>query len=150
MPKNNIKSLAHSLKPGKRLQTSKIRIHRIIDKPEKHFMFGLNTILLAVLASIFITYLILKLGSSVVRQDQAEQTSNQARLLQEVGAIIDLPAEQPTIATVTNLDKLKSQPFFSKAQLNDTVLYYPQTKKVILYRSSERRIIEVATIAQNI
>jgi hypothetical protein len=55
-----------------------------------------------------------------------------------------LPTEKPTIATVENTKKLTSQAFFKNARNGDKVLMYTQTKKAILYRPSEDKVIEVA------
>ena len=58
-------------------------------------------------------------------------------LLIEVAKLITLPTdEDPTIATVTDLSKLQSQPFFVHAQLGDKVLIYSKAKKAIIYRPS--------------
>jgi hypothetical protein len=67
-----------------------------------------------------------------------------AVLIQKVSALMDLPDENPTIATVEDAKKLASQVFFKKAKNGDKVLMYPKTKKAILYRPSADRIIEVA------
>lgn len=69
------------------------------------------------------------------------------RLKQDVGALIELPAnESPTVATVVDASKLKEQAFFANAQNGDRVLMFPQAKKAILYRPSTKKIIEVAPI----
>ncbi|HEX3095633.1 MAG TPA: hypothetical protein VHQ20_00755 [Patescibacteria group bacterium] len=68
-------------------------------------------------------------------------------LVAKVGKLIILPAnEEPTIATVTDLDKLKGQAFFDKAQLGDKVLIYTQAQKAILYRPETNQIIELAPL----
>lgn len=69
-------------------------------------------------------------------------------ILRQVGKIIDLPTnESPTVATVSDVGKLKGQEFFKKAKNGDKVLIYTNNRKAILYRPSQNRIIEVAPIS---
>lgn len=67
-------------------------------------------------------------------------------LLEKVGKLIVLPqGEEPTIATVTDVERLKSnQPFFAQAKNGDKVLIY--SNKAILYDPVADKIVEVATI----
>lgn len=67
-------------------------------------------------------------------------------LTQKVGALMNLPSEDPTIATVMDKEKVKDQPFFTSAENGDKVLLYVNAKKAILYRPSTNRIVEVAPI----
>jgi hypothetical protein len=67
-------------------------------------------------------------------------------LLAKVGELIQLPDEQPTIATVTDLAPLKDQPFFASAQVGDKVLIFSQAKKAVLYRPSTNKVIEIAPV----
>lgn len=70
------------------------------------------------------------------------------KLIASVGKLVLLPeGEAPTIATVTDADKLKSeQAFFAKAKQGDKVLIYTRALKAIMYRPSENKIIEVAPL----
>lgn len=69
------------------------------------------------------------------------------KLVAEVGKLIDLPqGEDPTIATVTDVEKLQGQPFFAKAKNGDKVLIYANARKAILYDLQAKRIIDVAPI----
>ena len=69
------------------------------------------------------------------------------KLLSEIGNVISLPdGEQPTVATVTDIEKLKDQPFFSKAKNGDKVVIYTNSKKAILYDPNTKKIIEVAPV----
>ena len=70
------------------------------------------------------------------------------KLLEIVGKIIELPdSEEPTVATVTDSEKLKAQQFFINSQNGDKVIIYSGTKKAILYRPSTGKIIDVAPIS---
>ncbi len=67
-------------------------------------------------------------------------------LINKVSLLIDLPNESPTIATVSDKNELKDQPFFAKAENGDKVLIYAQARKAYLYRPSSNKMIEVAPI----
>lgn len=71
---------------------------------------------------------------------------NDRQLIAEVGKMIDLPSETPTIATVTDTEKLKDQPFFQKAKNGDKVLIYANAKKAYLYSPSLKKILDVAPL----
>ncbi len=69
------------------------------------------------------------------------------RLVEEVGEKIVLPGgEAPTIATVTDVEKLSGQAFFKNAQNGDKVLIFGSTKEAILYRESIHKIVAVSPI----
>lgn len=78
---------------------------------------------------------------------QASQEENQ-QIIDSVGKLVLLPeGETPTIATVTDPEKLKAeQAFFARAMEGDKVLIYTRALKAIMYRPSENKIIEVAPL----
>lgn len=80
--------------------------------------------------------------------DPTQYAQEEVRLLVEkVGKLIELPAdEQPTIANITDVEKLSSQPFFASAQNGDKLLIYTNARKAFLYRPSTNKIIEVAPV----
>jgi hypothetical protein len=84
---------------------------------------------------------------------QSKNTDNTEELnalIEEIGHVYELPTgETPALATVTDAETVKSQPFFGNAQNGDKVLIYTQAQKAILYRPSTKKIINVAPI-QNI
>lgn len=64
-----------------------------------------------------------------------------------VGRLMVLPAtETPTMATVSDPEKLKDQPFFANAKKGDKVLIYTIARKAILYSPTLDKIIEVAPV----
>jgi hypothetical protein len=72
------------------------------------------------------------------------------KLIAEVGELIVLPeGEKPTIATINDSERLKEQPFFSKAKNGDQVLIYSIAQKAILYDPIQRKIIEVSNLTEN-
>lgn len=105
------------------------------------------------------TLVLIAVGASVVsiyfynRYRLATQDPQKAvkaetdKLLAKVSRIILLPGEEmPTIATISDPDKLKNQPFFSDAQKGDKVLIYTNARKVFIYRPSIDKIISIAPL----
>ncbi|MDB5163918.1 MAG: hypothetical protein JWS12_536 [Candidatus Saccharibacteria bacterium] len=64
----------------------------------------------------------------------------------KVGQLVDLPAEEPTIAAVSDVTKLQGQAFFAKAQNGDKVLIFPNAARAVLYRPSTNKVIEYAPV----
>jgi hypothetical protein len=68
-------------------------------------------------------------------------------LAKKIGAVIALPQEEtPTLATVTNKDKLDNQPFFQKAKNGDKILIYSTAGQVVLYRPATGKVIDMTTV----
>lgn len=103
----------------------------------------LALLLLSLAGNGYLVMKVKKLGADpqiVAKQEAAD-------LVAEVGKLIVLPKdEEPTIATVTDPEQLKSQAFFASAQKGYKVLLYATAKKAILYDPINKKIIEVAPI----
>ncbi len=70
-----------------------------------------------------------------------------AELVKKVGKLILLPEDEtPTMATVSDPELLKDQPFFAKARVGDKVLLYQKSKKAYLYDPKSNKLLEVAPI----
>ncbi len=111
-------------------------------KPE-----GANKILATLVVVMAAVTVYLYIQYSNLKADPAKEAQAEAaELAAQVGKLIVLPDEQPTVATVTDVEKLKDQPFFAKAQNGNKVLIYTQAKKAILFDPIANKIIEVAPI----
>lgn len=85
--------------------------------------------------------------SQINTDPQKVAQDKQAALLAQVSRLIFLPqGENPTIATVANIDVLRNQPFFANAKNGDSVLIYVKARKAILYDEVNNKIVEVAPI----
>lgn len=86
-------------------------------------------------------------------QYQLEVKNNPTReltqLTKEISKYILLPDDAtPTLATVTEKEKLQTQEFFKNAENGDKVLIYVSEGKAILYRPSIKKIIDIAPIQE--
>ena len=82
---------------------------------------------------------------SVIDQVKAEEES--VNLIASVSKLMLLPKDEtPTVATVTDIEKLKDQPFFKDAKNGNKVLIYPSLKQVILYDQKSNMIVAVGSL----
>lgn len=122
---------------------SKARVNRLIRS--RNFIIVL-IVIVALLPTIFFY------NKSKVAEQRLNDpnTANQKvidEVVKKVGRHILLPTgEQPTLATVSDVTKVKGQPFFINAANGDKVLIYTQARKAILYRPSKDIIVEVAPL----
>jgi len=94
------------------------------------------------------SYIFYKRAKDLTANPQKLSQEENKKLVEAVGKLVLLPeGEMPTIATVTDASKLKSeQTFFARAAEGDKVLIYTQALKAIMYRPSENKIIEIAPL----
>ncbi len=80
----------------------------------------------------------------------AAESDEIANLTKTIGDVLELPTgETPTLATVTDREKLAEQPFFQRAENGDKVLIYTNSGRAILYRPSTKKIVDVTTVNVN-
>ena len=71
----------------------------------------------------------------------------QEQLIASVSTLTELPSgETPTVATVSDASKLKTQAFFADSANGDKVLIYSQAKKAYLYRPSTNKVVNIAPV----
>ena len=69
------------------------------------------------------------------------------QLLERVGKLFLLPEdERPTVATISDIERLREQPFFARGKNGDRVLIYTSARKAILYDPVANKIVEVAPL----
>lgn len=64
----------------------------------------------------------------------------------KVGKLIKLPNETPSVATVSDITKLRDQTLFQNAQNGDQVLIFSKAKRAIVYRPSDNVIVEIGNV----
>lgn len=108
-----------------------------------------NYILLAVLLLLIVIGLLLYFfrGSFLNPQTKNYSKNEAESLYNKVGNHFVLPeGELPTIATVTDPEKLKGQAFFIKAKAGDKVLIFTNAKEAILYDPVIDKVVTVAPL----
>lgn len=119
---------------------------------KKHVINALlTTLLLAAICSTIYLYIELKEARELASSSQAVSAEEVAKITTEISKFMRLPDnEQPTVLTVNNVDQLKKQQqFFEHAKDGDKVLIYQQNRRAILYRPTDKKVIEVTPIAFN-
>lgn len=128
------------------------RVARLKKKLKKwtwrQWLAALVTVAAIVLALFFgVKYHQTQNKNKLLLNPQTAAQTQVADTVQAVGKLVELPSNQtPTLATVTNASKLKSQAFFAKSENGDKVLIYTQAKEAILYRPSTNKIIQIAPV----
>lgn len=123
------------------------KVKKIIGN--KPLLVGIIVVLVVVIgAAGLYVFLYMQKDAASPAGPNGQLSSEQIKsLVKEVGKLVVLPeGEVPTIATVTDVDKLASQPFFRTAQNGDKVLLFGSTREAILYRPSIGKIIKMAPV----
>lgn len=68
-------------------------------------------------------------------------------LIEKINKIYTLPEETPTVAEISNKEKLVDQPFFNNAENGDYLLVYPEAKQAIIYREEANKLINVGPVS---
>lgn len=126
---------------------AKIRNAMVFPKFNRKYVSIFSALcIIVVLASVPLILPRVKGGTWLPLLAQRQEVPDDTDTTSKVATHIVLPDETPTIATVTDKEKLSSQPFFLQAENEDKLLIYTQAKKAILYRPSTDKIIDVAPL----
>lgn len=118
--------------------------------PNKAFLPILVVLLIAAASSSYYFYNQYQETQKLLKNPTQAAKEEIGGLVNEVGKAIELPkGEQPIVATVSDKNKLKDQPFFARAENGDKVLIYTGAKKAILFRPATDKVIEVAPVNIN-
>lgn len=83
---------------------------------------------------------------SIVNDPKLSGLINSHRVVEEVKQLVQLPDEQPTVYSISDISKFKDQPILAKALPGDYFLVFTANKRGVLYRPSERKIVEIGSI----
>jgi len=104
-------------------------------------------VILAALGGVGYLYWLYTDAKATASNPQAAATAALQETLTRVGKLMVLPNDEtPTLATVTDAEKLKTQAFFAKAGNGDKVLIYTKNRLAILYDPESNKILAVGTV----
>lgn len=93
------------------------------------------------------TYYFYKNSKLYSKETTKEDQTEVKELVEKIGQFVVLPTnETPTVATVSDLDALKGQAFFSDAKKGYKVLIYTKSGKAILFDPFVGKIVNMAQI----
>jgi len=79
---------------------------------------------------------------------QGTNTDEVKKLVTEISKVARLPQDEtPSVATITDVSKLKDQPFFKDAKNGDILLVFQNSGKAILYDPKEKKIVDITSLA---
>lgn len=114
----------------------------------KRFLLSLLVIL--AIAGIGGSYYFYKKYTDVTSNPNAVAQKEVNELVSDVGKLMMLPKDEtPTVATISDKEKLSDQVFFKNAENNDKLLLYNVAATAILYRPQTKKIINVAPVSLN-
>lgn len=127
-PKNNLLDLRQ--KPKKQLPN------------KKNIFIKQNAIILSAMLVV-----VLSVAFFVYKTQKKEDPNSLLVIKNKISKHLVLPQdEEPALATITDKNKIGT-PFLKQAENGDKMLIYQNAKKVILYRPSIDRIIDVGPVS---
>lgn len=79
-------------------------------------------------------------------QNQTNTSQNDAKIIvDKIRTLMEVPPEEPLVATITDAEKLKTnEPFYKNAQNGDKVLIWKE--KAVIYRMEQNRIVDFGVV----
>lgn len=122
----------------------------------KNILISLTTIVfLALAVAGFMYFQYQKTAAELKKVKTQTQSSSQnskddevKKIVAEVAKLARLPENEiPSIATITDVSKLKDQLFFKDAKNGDILLVFNNSGKAILYDPKDKKIVDVTTLS---
>lgn len=83
-------------------------------------------------------------------QKTQDNPTDLSKVISNVSKLMRLPTgEEPTVATIVDIDKVKTQPAFQNARNGDKILLYANAKKMIIYNPADNVIDDVVSISSS-
>lgn len=68
------------------------------------------------------------------------------RTVEQVADMFEAPTEKPSVTTVTDASRLSNKELASRAKNDDKLLIYAESKRIVIFRPSSSKIVDILTI----
>lgn len=140
--------------PGTNAQPLRVRLDLGVKKLKYTILFlavatGTMGAIIAIFAyTKFSTPAALNIG--VIQEEDNLNAAEVKTLTDKISQIAVLPEnETPTVLTVSDLTKLKGNPFFVNAKLKNKIIIYKKTGRIILYDPFGNKIVNMGPYSEN-
>ena len=117
---------------------------------KKQFLIPIGILVVCLIAGGIYAFMQYQKQQTLLKNPTLAAQAEAASLVEKISKLIELPSgEQPTIATVSDVNKLKDQAFFTGAKNGFKVLIYPKAKQAILYDPINNKIVKVSSLNLN-
>lgn len=76
----------------------------------------------------------------------ANPTNIEQKTVETVSKLVEVPDEKPTVVTVQDAAKLSNPELASRAKDGDRLLVYAESRRVVMYRPSNGKIVDILSI----
>lgn len=78
---------------------------------------------------------------------QAKGKIDEIALLRDISQGVQLPTEKPTMLTIADKDKLSNKVLAASVDNQDILLIYNDAKRLVVYRPSTRKVVDMLRFA---
>lgn len=118
---------------------------RSLDKKKRILILAITIVFLAIVVGLI--FFFVRRNRSAVSEQQTS-TAPPSEIVQKVGQLIELPSdEEPSVAIVKDVEKLKDQEIFRKAKNGNYLLIYVKARRAYLYDNERHILVDVAPVS---
>lgn len=113
------------------------------EKSNKKLIALIASIIVVVGLVAVIVFQQITINSKTTEEEEARNIQNQ------LSKLMILPKEEALVSEIKNVNEIKDQAFFSKAENGDKVLIFVQDAKIVIYRDCDNKIVNVGPIVDD-
>lgn len=108
---------------------------------QRRWVIIILSVLLVIMMAISIVLLV-----KYRRETDSNPATRQQQLTDQLSQVAEMPPEQPVISSVLDRSKLTNPALTSRAKNGDQLFIFPKSKRLILYRPSTQKVVDMLNI----